>query len=303
MRLGMNVIEILAGPIIGAVIGYFTNYIAVKMLFRPLKPVKVWGRTLPFTPGIIPKGKARLAKALGKAVGEELLTKEELKKMFLSPEVKDTVLNGVVKGLQEVQNNQDSLEVFLGQYIDPEDYESMKGRLEDFITEKITQGLENLDVGKIIAEEGAKEIKEKFQGTMAAMFLKDDLIKSIAQPIGNKVGEYIRENGRDKIHPLVVGEIAAAESRPICQWFENIPLGEEKIRLLGDKVYTRLAEEKAGELAEKFQIAQVVEEKVNAMDVLEVEKILLSVMKKELNAVVNLGALIGFVIGLLNLLF
>ena len=179
----------------------------------------------------------------------------------------------------------------------------MKGRLEDFITEKITQGLENLDVGKIIAEEGAKEIKEKFQGTMAAMFLKDDLIKSIAQPIGNKVGEYIRENGRDKIHPLVVGEIAAAESRPICQWFENIPLGEEKIRLLGDKVYTRLAEEKAGELAEKFQIAQVVEEKVNAMDVLEVEKILLSVMKKELNAVVNLGALIGFVIGLLNLLF
>ena len=39
------------------------------------------------------------------------------------------------------------------------------------------------------------------------------------------------------------------------------------------------------------------------MDVAEVEEILLGVMKKELNAVVNLGALIGFVIGLLNLLF
>ena len=62
----MSVIEILAGPVIGGVIGYFTNYIAVKMLFRPLKPVKIGGRTLPFTPGIIPKGKPRLAKALGK---------------------------------------------------------------------------------------------------------------------------------------------------------------------------------------------------------------------------------------------
>ena len=299
----MNVIEILAGPVIGAVIGYFTNYIAVKMLFRPLKPVKIGGKTLPFTPGIIPKGKARLAKALGKAVGERLLTGEDIQKMLLSREMKDTVLDAVVKGIQEVQHSQDSLEDFLEQYMTSEDYEAMRGRLEEFITEKISQGLENLDVGKIIAEEGAKEIKEKFQGTMVSMFLKEDLIKSIAEPIGYKVGEYIRENGRDKIRPIVVGEIAAAESRPICQWFESIPLGEEKIRQLTEKIYIRLAEKKAGELSEKFHVDQIVEEKVNQMDVLEVEEVLLGIMKKELNAVVNLGAVIGFVIGLLNLLF
>lgn len=299
----MNVIEILAGPVIGAVIGYFTNYIAVKMLFRPLKPVKIGGKTLPFTPGIIPKGKARLAKALGKAVGERLLTGEDIQKMLLSREMKDTVLDAVVKGIQEVQHSQDSLEDFLEQYMTSEDYEAMRGRLEEFITEKISQGLENLDVGKIIAEEGAKEIKEKFQGTMVSMFLKEDLIKSIAEPIGDKVGEYIRENGRDKIRPIVVGEIAAAESRPICQWFESIPLGEEKIRQLTEKIYIRLAEKKAGELSEKFHVDQIVEEKVNQMDVLEVEEVLLGIMKRELNAVVNLGAVIGFVIGLLNLLF
>ena len=299
----MNVIEILAGPVIGAVIGYFTNYIAVKMLFRPLKPVKIGGKTLPFTPGIIPKGRPRLAKALGKAVGEKLLTREDIRKMLLSGDVKDKILDGVVKGIQEVQHSQDSLETFLEQYMTVEDYEAMRGRLEDFITEKISHGLEQLDVGKIIAEEGAKEIREKFQGTMVSMFLKDDLIRSVAGPIGNKVGEYIRENGRDKIHPIVVGEIAAAESRPICQWFENIPLGEEKIRQLAEKIYTRLAEEKAGELAESLHIERIVEEKVNQMDVLEVEEVLLGIMKRELNAVVNLGAVIGFVIGLLNLLF
>ena len=72
------------------------------------------------------------------------------------------------------------------------------------------------------------------------------------------------------------------------------PWEKKKIRQLADRLYTRIAEEKAGDLAEKFQIAQVVEEKVNCMDVAEVEEILLGVMKKELNAVVNLGALIGF---------
>ena len=49
----------LSGPIIGAIIGYCTNYIAVKMLFYPRNEVKVCGHKVPFTPGAIPKGKPR----------------------------------------------------------------------------------------------------------------------------------------------------------------------------------------------------------------------------------------------------
>ena len=80
----MEILKYIIPPVIGAVIGYFTNYIAVKMLFRPLHPVKIGGKTLPFTPGIIPKGKPRLAKALGKAVGTTLLTENDIKNVLLS---------------------------------------------------------------------------------------------------------------------------------------------------------------------------------------------------------------------------
>ena len=51
----MEVLHYIAGPLLGAVIGYCTNWLAVKMLFKPLEPIKVFGRTLPFTPGVIPK--------------------------------------------------------------------------------------------------------------------------------------------------------------------------------------------------------------------------------------------------------
>ena len=295
----MSIIEILAGPVIGAVIGYCTNYIAVKMLFKPLNPVKLGNWTLPFTPGIIPKGKARMAKAMG----NHLLTRRDLEQILLSDEVKKTVAQAVGNGLQSIQKNEDTLETFLGHYVEKEDYENMRGHLEEFITERISSGLEKMDVGSIIAEEGAKEVKNKFQGSMVSMFLTDDLIQSIAVPIGNKVGEYIRENGREKIHPIVVGEIAAAENIPVNRIMENIPLGQEKIEELVESVYVKFVGEKAEELAEKFHISQVVEEKINEMDILEVENILLGIMKKELNAVVNLGAIIGFFIGLLNLLF
>ena len=65
-------------PVIGAVIGYFTNLIAVKMLFYPRKPVYIFGHQLPLTPGAIPKGKARLAKSAGKIVQNELFTREDI---------------------------------------------------------------------------------------------------------------------------------------------------------------------------------------------------------------------------------
>lgn len=44
-------LEKLAGPIIGALIGYCTNYIAVKMLFYPKQEVRIFGRKLPLLRG------------------------------------------------------------------------------------------------------------------------------------------------------------------------------------------------------------------------------------------------------------
>lgn len=53
------------GPIVGGIIGGFTNKVAIKMLFRP-HTAKYIGRVhIPLTPGIIPKEKGRIARAIG----------------------------------------------------------------------------------------------------------------------------------------------------------------------------------------------------------------------------------------------
>ncbi len=91
----------LTGPVLGAVIGYFTNYLAVKMMFRPLKPIKIGRYTMPFTPGIIPRGKDRLAKALGEAVGERLLTQKDIEEALLSDEICQKVQKTAAAALQK----------------------------------------------------------------------------------------------------------------------------------------------------------------------------------------------------------
>lgn len=68
-------------PITGGIIGYFTNDLAIKMLFRPYRAVKIGETTLPFTPGLIPRNQDRLAQRISNAIMSSLLTPDELHKV------------------------------------------------------------------------------------------------------------------------------------------------------------------------------------------------------------------------------
>ncbi|HYT70254.1 MAG TPA: DUF445 family protein [Gemmatimonadales bacterium] len=67
---------------VGALSGYVTNAIAVWMLFHPYEP---WGIGRFRLQGAMPKSKARLAKSIGKTVGQRLLTEEDLARQLSAP--------------------------------------------------------------------------------------------------------------------------------------------------------------------------------------------------------------------------
>jgi len=75
----MPLFTYLAPPLVGAFIGYATNYVAIRMLFRPLKPWRVMGLRLPMTPGVIPSKRHELAENIGKMVGHHLLTSDDVR--------------------------------------------------------------------------------------------------------------------------------------------------------------------------------------------------------------------------------
>lgn len=62
-------------------IGYFTNDIAINMLFRPYKPIYIGDRRLPFTPGLIPANQGRLARNISNIIMGSLLTPDEIQKL------------------------------------------------------------------------------------------------------------------------------------------------------------------------------------------------------------------------------
>jgi len=63
-------------PIVGALLGWFTNFIAIKMLFHPRKPMKFLFWTLQ---GIFPKRQEKIASQIGTMVAQELFSIDDIK--------------------------------------------------------------------------------------------------------------------------------------------------------------------------------------------------------------------------------
>jgi uncharacterized membrane protein YheB (UPF0754 family) len=299
----MNFLHYIGGPLVGAVIGYCTNYVAVKMLFRPLKEVKIGRFTLPFTPGIIPKRKNDLAAAVGKAVGDSLLTRSDLETMLLSEEMEDSIVEMCMTQIRDYMNSQETLETAVSSLTGEDAYKRMRELLLQKINNKIMDAIREMQPAELIAQEGRNAVKEKIQGTMFAMFISDQLLDSLGSEIGTYAENYILENGPGFIAEQMEKETADLENKSLREIKEKVSPGSEAVRARIRKVYRSCIERFASSIVSEFHIAEIVEKKIRDMDVMELENLVMSVMKHELGMIVNLGALIGLVLGILNLFF
>ena len=78
--------HMIVAVVIGAVIGLVTNWLAIRMLFRPREAWRLWGWRVPFTPGVVPGNQAQLAAKIGQTVEEHLLGGEDIAELLRTPE-------------------------------------------------------------------------------------------------------------------------------------------------------------------------------------------------------------------------
>ncbi|WP_335872044.1 DUF445 domain-containing protein [Bacillus sp. 2205SS5-2] len=98
-----EIIMILFMVVIGAVIGGFTNSLAIKMLFRPYIPIYLGRWRLPFTPGLIPKRRGELADQLGNMVVDHLLTPESIQKRIMDDVFTNELIQWTKDEFRELQ--------------------------------------------------------------------------------------------------------------------------------------------------------------------------------------------------------
>lgn len=122
---------------LGAIIGGYTNHLAIKMLFRPHRPIYIGKFQVPFTPGLIPKRRDELAVQLGKMVVDHLLTPEGIGKKLTNKEFQTSLIRWTQVEVDKVITNEQSLRDMLEKWNLEHVEEEASGKIEHVITEKI----------------------------------------------------------------------------------------------------------------------------------------------------------------------
>ena len=288
-------------PIVGALIGYVTNVVAVRMLFRPLREIRVHGLRLPFTPGILPKERHKLAESIGRMVEQELLTPGVIRERLARTEVREKLKS--------------TLGGFTSQMLERPLSYWLEDRPDEFPLSELLKDFVNSDVFDSFLEEIVKswilgKADPNAEDNSGRSWLKSRLrdFGSIFIPTARnliKSGLVKEFKNHDQGEPSIYRQ--ALET--IIEKYPGITLGEflsmgtlkkQKVDLfLAEKATDALDDNIEGALS-SVNVKVLVSERIDSLEMLRVEKIILDVMAGQLKWINVFGGLLGGLIGFIQ---
>jgi uncharacterized membrane protein YheB (UPF0754 family) len=300
-------------PAIGALIGYVTNAVAIKMLFRPLTEKRIFGIRIPFTPGILPRERRKLADSLGRMVERELLTPEILKERLARPEVREKIGKSVSEYTAKLLTQ--PLSGWSGGIPAPvitvagAVYPKAAGALVDFLGRE--------DIRTILETQGRQLLFQAilklnvFQRLFVSAAQYDRTLEEkmpeIVSDILGRLDTLLKSPEAEKqVLSILEKEIRRFPEKHPGANLENLltldAAGKERLdAFLTGRILT-MAEEQIESLLNTVNVRTLVSERVDSLDMLRVERIILDVMAGQLKWINIFGAILGAIIGLVQVL-
>ena len=290
---------------VGTMAGGLSDTVAVWMLFNPKK--KRFGFQ-----GAIPKNQARLAKSLGRTVGERLLTSGDLQRELARPEL----LAAFQSRLEDVITTILTSREPLIDKVPPAVVNALEGAMTSYLPVAMT---------KLGAFLGQPATRVKLRGALHAMFnrfVEDmrfherlfaklmmtekkfdsvlDAIESdgVEQVVGLLEEPEIREEISKAIHDAILTYL----QKPISDILGDVeakkdPDAPRRLAAAAAPAIWAWIDEQIPEMVKKLDVQSMVERKVMAFSVDRVEEILRNVIQNELNLIITTGYVLGGLIG------
>ena len=174
----MKLYQIILPVAISALIGYCTNYVAIKMLFLPRKALHIGKWRLPMTPGVIPKNKSRLATAVGNAVSDRLNTQQNILEGVKNSGVQERIIDGVTAS---IVGSDASIRKLADGAVPEEKMDAALERASRLLGQKILDGVRSIDLQAMISDMLQSSFGALLSNPMVAMFLGGISMDSISE--------------------------------------------------------------------------------------------------------------------------
>lgn len=182
-------------PFISAFIGWFTNWIAIKMLFHPRLPKKILGITFH---GIFPKRQKQFAEHLGKLVSKELLSFKDIEEKITHPDNVKKIMPLVDTHIDEFLRNKLSatmpmLSMFIGDKTIAQLKEVFMAELEQLFPVLMKNYMnslqQELDLEQIVIEKVSNFSSDKLEEVLNAIMSKEfKFVEIIGAVLGFIIG-------------------------------------------------------------------------------------------------------------------
>ncbi|HGM3618071.1 TPA: DUF445 domain-containing protein [Clostridioides difficile] len=151
-----NLIRILILAVIGGFIGYVTNVVAIRLIFRPIKPIKIPILNIEIV-GLIPKRRAEIAANVGEIIQEEFLSMDEILANIITDEDKEEVVRYIKARVKIIIHEKVSfipsgiknmIQDYLGEIIESE----VKQSIDELSKNIINKANERIDIQKMVED-------------------------------------------------------------------------------------------------------------------------------------------------------
>lgn len=289
-------------PLLGAVIGYITNDLALKMLFRPYEEKRIGRFRVPFTPGLIPSQKGRIAKSLGTVIAGKLLDAETLRREALSEPAMEKLRAALTDWLQTQAADARALRARLGERVPPERVDELRDRFAAWGSGRLMEKLRAMNLGELVADQVLATLRRKLEHLRLGFLIdgaSEPLRASIARSVERKLAEAGPAALQEKLGEAVDGLLDKSVAELSQAQRERIPALADALL----EAYRELFENHIESLLSAAHLDEIIERRINAFDARELERVIFGVAHRELRAIVYLGAMLGFLMGFVNLLF
>ena len=299
----MIIAKAIVAPLLGGVIGYITNDLAIRMLFRPRKAIYIGKFHVPFTPGLIPSQQGRIASSIGDVISTQLLNEETLRQTLLSEKTIGGLQDKARAFLRTLSKDERRVSDLLRK---PEIQDRVNVSVEE-MEQKLTDGLAakivEAKLGYAVVDSAiGNKMDFLTQNKLFMMLVDGNAQESIKEKLAEKVDEVINERAPDVAAAIVNKFKTDIMDARLCDLYAKYQDKEDMLIDRLTELYTSILGDNLGKLLRAINIEKIVVDKINCLDPAGLEAMIFGIMKKELRAIVYLGALLGFMMGFINLL-
>ncbi|MCH1959151.1 MULTISPECIES: DUF445 domain-containing protein [Romboutsia] len=151
-----NLLKVLILAIIGGVIGYITNIIAIKLIFRPINPIKIPIINTEII-GIIPKRRSEIATNIGEIIQDEFLSIDEILNQVITDEDKNKIAEYIQIKIKSILNEKmsfapSSIKNLIQSYVSDMIEEEIKNSIDDLSSEMINKASKRINIQQMIED-------------------------------------------------------------------------------------------------------------------------------------------------------